>query len=169
SLAGTSAVAAIVSTASQTGGMKKRQSASAGAPNGRNTGALRRSTCPRGSRGLLHRLAEQHRIVEHKIDGPDPAGAHECLWIAPVAGHADDADLLIEVLECPRPFRVVKIRIHPAVRNRIMDCETMLAAGRQLRQRMDATAEVRRVVDVAVLDHVIGMLQRRDVERLRLP
>src|SRR4029077_15322253 len=75
----------------------------------------------------------------------------------------------IQVLECPRPFRVVKIRIHPALRNRIMDCETMLAAGWQVCQTVDAPAEVRGVVDVAVLDHIVGMLQRRDVERLRLP
>src|SRR5262245_27423785 len=168
--AGTSAASATLSTASLTGGMRKRQSARAGPASGRNTAeALRRSMCLRTSRGLSHRLAEQHRIVEHKIDGPDPAGAHECLWITPVAGHAHDADLLIEVLECPRPFRVVKIWIHPAVRNRIVDCETMLAAGRQLRQRMDTPAEMRGVVDVAVLDHVVGMLQRRDVERLRFP
>src|SRR5262245_19427257 len=96
--AGTSAVSATQSTASQTGGMKKRQSASAGPASGRNTAeALRRSTYLRTTRRLSHRLAEQHRVVEYTIDGPDPAGAHECLGIAPVAAHPHDADLLIEV------------------------------------------------------------------------
>src|SRR5438128_10200058 len=99
---------------------------------------------------LSHRLAQQHLVVEHQADGPDPATAGECLRIAPVAGHTDDADLLIEVLERPRPLRVVEIRVHPAVRDRIMNRETMLPAGRQLRQRVDAPAEMRRVVDVAV-------------------
>src|SRR6266496_4300639 len=101
---------------------------------------------------LLHGLTQQDRVVEHQADGPDPATTDECLWISPVAGHTHDADLLIDVLERPRPFGVVKIRIHPALRDRIVDRETMLPAGRQLRQRVNAPAEMRRVVDVAVLD-----------------
>jgi hypothetical protein len=40
----------------------------------------------------------------------------------------------------------------------------MLAAGRQFGQWMDAAAQMRRIVDVAVLDYVIWMLQRSNVE-----
>src|SRR5438132_9983737 len=80
---------------------------------------------------LLHGLTQQDRVVEHQADRPDPATADECLWISPIAGHADDADLLIKVFKCPRPFGVVKIRIHPAVRDWIMDFETILPESRQ--------------------------------------
>jgi hypothetical protein len=45
-----------------------------------------------------------------------------------------------------------------------MDREAELPAGRQLRQRVDPPAEVGGVVDVAVLDDVVGMLKRCDVE-----
>src|SRR5260370_42633298 len=97
-------------------------------------------------------LPRQPGFGKPQAQRPHPTTADECLWISPVAGHTDDANLLIKVFKSPRPFGVVKIRVHPAVRDRIMDRETILPAGRQFCQRVDAPAERRRVVNVAVLD-----------------
>ena len=70
--------------------------------------------------------------------------------------------------ERPRPVRIIETRLGPAVRDRIVHREAKLAAGRQLGERMDAP-EMRGVVDVTVFDHVVGMRERRDHERLRFP
>src|SRR6267143_5043423 len=53
-------------------------------------------------------LARDHRIVEHKIQGPDPARAFEELGIPSVGRKVRDADIGIGVLVCPRPTGIIE-------------------------------------------------------------
>ena len=75
-----------------------------------------------------------------------------------------NAHLLIEVLKSLRPLGVVEFRLHPTFWDWIVNRETVLSAGRQLRQRVNASAKVRGVVDIAILNDIVGVLQRRDVK-----
>src|SRR5262245_30196386 len=106
---------------------------------------------------LPYGLAQQDGIVEHQNDGPDPARPSERLRIAPIAGNPDDTDVLVEVFEGPWPAGVVESRRHPAVGDRVVNGKAKLSARGQLGQGVSATSQVRRVVNVAVLDDVVGV------------